>query len=104
MSSRKRWKLLTKEEFSIEEICVKKCQDTKSLSLSKEHTFKNAIKTFTLKTPMLCISFNVIYVVICSGCLEEYIGETGEGKTRLKDRFKVYRQQIKQFRASTIKT
>ena len=35
---------------------------------------------------------------------EEYIGETGEGKTRLKDRVRVYRQQIKQTRASAIKS
>ena len=34
---------------------------------------------------MSCNSFNVIYVLICSGCLEEYIEETGAGKTRLRD-------------------
>ena len=44
---------------------------------------------------MPCNSFNVIYVVICSGCLEEYIGETGVGKTRLIDRARVYRAHIK---------
>ena len=42
-------------------------------------------------------SFNVIYVMICSGCLEEYIGETGVGtKRRVRDRVKVYRQHINQ--------
>ena len=45
---------------------------------------------------MSCNSFNVIYVVICSVCLEEYIGETGVDKTRLTYRFRVYRQHIKQ--------
>ena len=40
--------------------------------------------------------FNVIYVAICLGCLEECIGETGAGKTRLRDRVRVYRQYIKQ--------
>ena len=45
---------------------------------------------------MSCNSFNVIYVVICSGCLEEYIGETEEGTTKLRERVKVYRQHIKQ--------
>ena len=34
---------------------------------------------------MSCLFFNVIYVLICSVCLEEYIGEMGEGKTRLRD-------------------
>ena len=51
---------------------------------------------FTLKTPMSCNSFNVIYVVTCSGCLEDHIGETGVSKTRLWNRFRVYRQRIKQ--------
>ena len=52
---------------------------------------------------MSCNSFNVIYVLICSGCLEEYIGETGVGKTRLRDGVRVYRKHIKTTRASKIK-
>ena len=36
-------------------------------------------------------SFNDIYVVICSDYLEECTGKTGVGKTRLRDRVKVYR-------------
>ena len=66
------------------------------IALSKEYTFKYINKTFTLKTSMSYNNFNVIYVVICSVCLEEYIGETGVGKRRLRDRVRVYRQQIKQ--------
>ena len=38
---------------------------------------------------MSCNSFNVIYVVICSSCLEDYFEETGVGKTRLRDRARV---------------
>ena len=84
-------KLLTKVEFSIEEVGVRKRQDLRcecceSLLLSKEYTFKNVNKTFILKTSMSCNSFNVIYVVICLGCLEKYIGGTDVGKTRLSDR------------------
>ena len=45
---------------------------------------------------MSCNGFNVIYVWICSGCLEKYIGETGVGKIRLRDRVRVYRKHIKQ--------
>ena len=47
---------------------------------------------------MHCNSFDVIHVLICSGCSEEYTGETetGVGKTRLRDRVRVYRQYIKQ--------
>ena len=83
-------KLLTKVEFSIEEVDVRKRQDLRcecceSLLLFKEYTFKNVNETFTLKTSTSCNSFNVIYVVICLGCLENYIGETDVGKTRLRD-------------------
>ena len=45
---------------------------------------------------MSCNSFNAIYVLIYSGCLEEYIGEEGVGKTRLRYRVRVYRQHVKQ--------
>ena len=52
--------------------------------LFKEDTFKNVNKAFTLKTPMSCNSFNIIYVVICSVYWEEYIGETGVGNKKIK--------------------
>ena len=45
---------------------------------------------------MSCNSFNVIYVLICSGCLEEYIGQTAVGKIRLRDGVRVRTQHIKQ--------
>ena len=45
---------------------------------------------------MSCDSFNVIYVVICSGCGEEYIGESGIGKQKVRDRVRIYRQHIRQ--------
>ena len=41
-------------------------------------------------------SSHLIYVVICSTCNEEYIGETGEGKTRVCERVQVYQQHIHQ--------
>ena len=72
------------------------CRWCQSLLLSKEYTFKNVNKISTLKTSMSCNSFNVIYVVVCSSCLEEYILETLAGKTRLRDYVRVYRQHIKQ--------
>ena len=45
---------------------------------------------------MSCDSFNLIYVIICPGCNEEYIGETGLGKTKLRERARIYRQHIRQ--------
>ena len=41
-------------------------------------------------------SFNLIFVVICDTCKEEYIGDTREGKTKVRDRVRVYRQHIRQ--------
>ena len=43
---------------------------------------------------MTCESNDLIYVVIYSTCNEEYIGETGEGKTRVRCRVRVYQQHI----------
>ena len=45
---------------------------------------------------MTCDSADLIYMVICSGCNGEYIGETGRNKQKLRDRERVYRQHIRQ--------
>ena len=45
---------------------------------------------------MTCESSDLIYVVICSTCNEEYIGETGERQTRVRDRVQVYQKHIRQ--------
>ena len=42
---------------------------------------------------MSCNSFNVIYVVICSGCLEEYVLKKQVQALRARNRVRVYRQQ-----------
>ena len=42
----------------------------------KAHLFKWVNKVFFLKNNLNCESRNRIYVVICEGCKEEYIGET----------------------------
>ena len=78
-----------------------KCECCESLLLFKDCTFKNVSKTFTLKFLISCNGFNVIYIVICLGCLEDYMGKTSVGKTRLRDRVRVYRQHINN---QTIKT
>ena len=41
---------------------------------------------------MTCERSDLVYVFICSTCNEEYIEETGEGKTRVR----VYRQHKRQ--------
>ena len=74
----------------------KRCECCNYLLINDHYTFKNVQITFKLKNRFTCDSFNLIYVVICGTCKEEYIGETGEGKTKLRDRVRVYRQHIRQ--------
>ena len=54
-------------------------------------TFKCG-KTFYVTTSMGCDAKNLIYVMQCTGCDEEYIGETGDS---LRHRMTVHRQQIR---------
>ena len=56
------------------------------------YTFKNVDKTFNLKTCFSCESYNLLYITICPTCGEEYTGETGVGKAKLRDCVRVYRQ------------
>ena len=74
----------------------KRCECCNCLLINDHYTFKNIQITFELKNRFTCDRFNLINVVICDKCKEEYIGETGEGKTKLRDRVRVYRQHIRQ--------
>ena len=94
-------KLLTREEYG--EVLSgtfncsdKRCEYCSYLLINGHCTFKNIQITFELKNRFRCDSFNLIYVIIYDTCKEEYIGETGEGKTKLRDRVRVYRQHIRQ--------
>lgn len=59
----------------------------------------HAGRTLTLKTGVVltanarfeCTTRNVVYVMICMGCKEFYVGETGD---TLRNRFTVHRQQM----------
>ena len=94
-------KILAKAEFSQKQVAVYKCPDKRceccaGLLLGNSCTFKNVDKTFNLKTYFSCDSYNLLYIIICPTCGEEYTGETGIGKTKLRDRVRVYRQHIRQ--------
>ena len=94
-------KILTKAEFTskppiVSQCGEKRCECCKHLLLSDHSVFKEVNYKFTLKTSMTCDSTNLIYVVICSGCNGEYIGETGINKQKLRDGVRVYRQHIRQ--------
>ena len=96
-------RLLTSSEFKSQdpEFGVFKCGDTRCkccehLLLEKKHIFKNVNREFILRSKITCSSSNLIYVVICPTCKEEYIGETGINATNLRKRVTIYRQHIKQ--------
>ena len=88
-------KLLARAIYSTKKKhCSKKCTKTRCACCNyiKEgsfHTFKTTGDIFYLKEDMTCKNSDLIYVVICSTCNEEYIGETGEGITRVRDRVRV---------------
>ena len=42
-------------------------------------------------------------MVICSKCNEDYIRETGKWKTMVRDKVRVYRQQIRQVQYQQLK-
>ena len=49
-----------------------------------------------MKNRFTCDSFYLIHVIICGTSKEEYIGEKGEGKIKLRDRVRVNCQHIRQ--------
>ena len=74
----------------------KRCECCNYLLINDHYTFKNVQITFKLKNRFICDSFNLIYVVICDTCKEEYIRETGEGKIKLKT-IRLYRRHIEEY-------
>ena len=69
-----------------------KCITCESLIESANFKFKNSTDVFNIMYNFTCTTKNVIYVLICENCGEEYIGETGN---QLKTRITVHRQQIR---------
>ena len=68
-----------------------KCGICKNIIEGESFTFKNG-PTFKVKTNMSCTSKNLLYVMRCEGCGEDYIGQTGN---ELRKRMTVHRQQIR---------
>ena len=58
---------------------------------------------FFLKTKMTRDNRNLIYVVICSTCKEEHIGETKIGDSKLRDRVRICRQHIRKHEHEKLK-
>ena len=74
-------------------ICGKNCGSCPYLLKASLYQFKRVNKTFLLKNSFNCESSNLIYVAICQGCKEEYIGETG---CLVNERINIYRLLIRQ--------
>ena len=73
--------------------CGKNCVSCPRLLKASLYQFKETRKTFLLKNSFNSQSSNLIYVVICQGCKENYIGETG---CLVKEQINIYRQHIRQ--------
>ena len=74
---------------------VRKCNENKCGTchyIIEGKTFHFRNRTFNIKHNMNCYSHNVIYVLRCLGCMELYIGQTGD---LLKNRMTVHRHHIK---------
>ena len=91
-------RLLSKAEFrsntSIPKVskCDKNCETCKSIIEGSTIEIKSTGKVFKVKYNMDCNTRNLIYVMICEGCGEQYVGETSNP---LKTRMTVHRQQIR---------
>ena len=69
-----------------------RCATCPYITQGSDFVFKNGSK-FTVKSSMTCVSSNLIYVITCAGCGENYIGQTGD---TLRHRMTVHRQQIRE--------
>ena len=89
-------KILTRARLDTVIPSVTKCQDKRCgtcrhLITGEEFTFKGSQKPFRVKMSMNCATENIIYVLQCQGCLENYIGQTSD---TLRARIRVHKQQI----------
>ena len=90
-------RLLTKSQFSETDVipCVKKCNEPRCGLCSfiiEGNSLKLGDKSFHVKESMDCTVQNVLYVLVCNGCRDFYIGQTGD---KLRNRRTVHDQQIR---------
>ena len=89
-------KMLTRARFEVNTPTVSQCGDKRCgtcplLITGDTFTFKNSHTPFHVKVSMNCGTQNVIYVLQCQGCYENYIGQTSD---TLRTRIRVHKQQI----------
>ena len=93
-------KFMPVEEHFHVNFCGKNCICCPYLLKAPSYLFKRMSKDFFRKNNFNCESRNLIYVVICQGCQEEHISETG---CLVKERISVYRHHIRQPQYQQIK-
>jgi hypothetical protein len=93
-------KILTKAKFEMckSEAKVSKCPDKRCgtcpyLIEAGSFTFRGQTQEFKINQSMNCGTQNLLYVIECQGCFENYIGQTS---TTLRSRIRVHKQQINQ--------
>lgn len=98
-------RLLTKAKFQTHESIPKitkcgrsNCGLCSNLVEGQSYKSKSG-HTFKVKFPMSCDVKNIVYLLICNGCKEEYIGETND----LRKRMTVHRQHIRDPRVRILK-
>ena len=79
------------ETNSVKKCDNKKCKCCDHIQTTTSIDFESGY-TFHINDNMDCNSRNLIYVITCTGCGGQYIGETGD---ILRNRVRVHRQQIK---------
>ena len=72
--------------------CGKNCVCCPYIKEGTEFKFKYRDIPFKAKSPFNCNTSNLLYVITCPGCNEEYIGPTGR---TLRERVVLYRQHIR---------
>ena len=85
------------QSFTVTKCKRGNCGLCKHLFEGGQFKFKNG-KTFTVNINMSCDVKNVVYVIRCQGCDEDYVGETGN----LKQRVTVHNKQIRATKALVI--
>lgn len=92
--------ILTRAKFTDakkETPTVSKCNNARCgtcpyLTVGSKFVFKDGTE-FIVKSSISCTSSNLIYAITCSGCGENYIGQTGD---TLRHRMTVHRQHIRE--------
>lgn len=89
--------ILTKASFESRTGVVSKCPDKRCgscefLITGNTFLFHRANFNFTIKDNMNCGTQNLLYVLVCMGCNEYYVGQTGNS---LRERNRVHKSQIK---------